>query len=394
VPDVDTIRAFLDDSHVEFAAAVDGFARAELGPRAEPASDDAARTEAREILALLGGGGWLDPIPARSLRRIALAREAIAAASPLADAVYALQALGAIPIVLAGGGGASARWVEEAVAGRALGAFAMTEDGAGSDVAAMETTAPRGGGGWVLNGGKAFISNAGIADFYTVFAQTEPGKGSKGIACFVVPADAPGLAFAGAQILSAPHPLGRIRFDGCRVPADACLAGPGDGFKLGLATLDLLRATVGAAACGMAARALEEATRHALERRQFGEPLADFQLVREKIARMATELAAARLLVYRAAWVKDRGAERVTLESAMAKSFATEAAQRIVDEAVQILGGRGILADHPVERLYRSVRALRIYEGTTEIQRLVIAGQLLSRARDRESRAPADRDRP
>jgi alkylation response protein AidB-like acyl-CoA dehydrogenase len=166
------------------------------------------------------------------------------------------------------------------------------------------------------------------------------------------------------------------------VPSEACLAGPGEGFKLGLATLDLLRSTVGAAACGMAARALEEATAHALDRRQFGEPLAEFQLVREKLARMATELAAARLLVYRAAWTKDQGAERVTVESAMAKAYATEAAQRIVDEAVQILGGRGVLAAHPVDRLYRSVRALRIYEGTTEIQRLVIAGQLLKRARE------------
>jgi alkylation response protein AidB-like acyl-CoA dehydrogenase len=376
--DVDTVRAFLEDSHVAFAADVDAFARAELRPRAEPADDGAARIEAREILGLLGRG-WLAPIRDRDLRRIALAREAIAAAAPLADAVYALQALGAMPILLAGGG-ANTRWIDEAVAGRAMGAFAMTEDEAGSDVASMRTTATKDGGGWVLNGGKAFISNAGVADFYTVFAQTEPGKGSKGIACFVVPADAPGLAFAGAQVLSAPHPLGRIRFDGCRVSSETCLAGPGDGFKLGLATLDLLRATVGAAACGMAARALEEAIAHARQRRQFGEPLAGFQLVREKLARMATDLAAARLLVYRAAWVKDRGAARVTLESAMAKSYATEAAQRIVDEAVQILGGRGVLAEHPVDRLYRSVRALRIYEGTTEIQRLVIAGQLLRSA--------------
>ncbi|HET6361613.1 MAG TPA: acyl-CoA dehydrogenase family protein [Gemmatimonadota bacterium] len=375
--DVDTIRAFLDDTHVAFASDVDAFARAEIRARAAPASDDTARAEAREILGLLGRG-WLAPIPARDLRKIALAREAIAASSPLADAVYALQALGAMPIVLASGG-VSARWVKEAVAGRAMGAFAMTEDEAGSDVASMRTTATKDGAEWVLNGEKAFISNAGIADFYTVFAQTEPGKGSKGIACFVVPADAPGFSFAGAQVLSAPHPLGRIRFDDCRVSAETCLAGPGEGFKLGLATLDLLRATVGAAACGMAARALEEAIAHAQERRQFGEPLAGFQLVREKLARMSTELTAARLLVYRAAWAKDRGAARVTLESAMAKSYATEAAQRIVDDSVQILGGRGVVADHPVDRLYRSVRALRIYEGTTEIQRLVIAGQLLDR---------------
>lgn len=377
MPDVETIRAFLDDRHVAFAGEVDRFARAELMPRPEPADDAAARVEARAVLEILGAGGWLAPIRDRDLRSIALAREAIAAASPLADAVYALQALGATPILLAGHEAARTRWVDAAVSGRSMGAFAMTEDEAGSDVASMTTTARRDGAEWVLDGEKSFISNAGIADFYTVFAQTDPHAGSKGIACFVVPADTPGLSFAGAQVLSSPHPLGRIRFDGCRVSAETCLAGPGDGFKLGLATLDLLRTTVGAAACGMAARALEEAIAHARERRQFGEPLADFQLVREKLARMATELAAARLLVYRAAWVKDRGAARVTMESAMAKSYATEAAQRIVDEAVQILGGRGVLADHPVDRLYRSVRALRIYEGTTEIQRLVIAGQLL-----------------
>ncbi|HUF89632.1 MAG TPA: acyl-CoA dehydrogenase family protein [Gemmatimonadota bacterium] len=382
MPDVDTVRAFLDQPRLRFGADVEAFARAELRPRLEPADDAAARREAREILGLLGDGGWLAPIPKGDLRSIALAREAIAASSPLADAVYALQALGATPIVLAGDAAARERWVEPAVAGRAMGAFAMTEPEAGSDVASMTTAARADGDGWVLNGHKSLISNAGIADFYTVFAQTDRGSGSKGIACFVVPADADGLAFAGAQVLSSPHPLGEIRFDGCRLPADACLAGPGDGFKLGLATLDLLRSTVGAAACGMAARALEEATAHALRRRQFGEPLAEFQLVREKLARMATELAAARLLVYRAAWAKDQGAERVTVESAMAKAYATEAAQRIVDAAVQILGGRGVLADHPVDRLYRSVRALRIYEGTTEIQHLIIAGQLLKRARD------------
>ncbi|MGH7565488.1 MAG: acyl-CoA dehydrogenase family protein [Gemmatimonadota bacterium] len=389
MPDVDTIRAFLDDRHVDFAERVDAFARSELRPRPEPADDDAARTEAREILGILGDGGWLAPITARDLRSIALAREAIAAASPLADAVYALQALGATPIVLAGDGAARERWVDAAVAGRAMGAFAMTEAEAGSDVASMTTTSRRDGDGWVIDGRKSFISNAGIADFYTVFAQTQPGSGSKGIACFVVPGDAGGFEFVGAQVLSAPHPLGEIRFNGCRIPDDACLAGPGDGFKLGLATLDQLRATVGAAACGMAARALEEALDHALDRRQFGEPLGEFQLVREKLARMATELAASRLLVYRAAWAKDRGAERVTLESAMAKAHATEAAQRIIDDAVQILGGRGVLADHPVDRLYRSVRALRIYEGTTEIQRLVIAGQLLGRARTERDRTKA-----
>jgi acyl-CoA dehydrogenase len=258
-----------------------------------------------------------------------------------------------------------------------MGAFAMTEPEAGSDAAGITTVARRTPDGWVLSGRKTFISNAGIADFYVVFASTDPAQGSKGLSCLVVPADAPGLRFAGAQVLSAPHPLGEIVFDECRVPADHLLSPEGRGLALGLRTLDRLRATVAAAACGMATRALDEALAHAQARRQFGRPLADFQLVQEKLARMATDLMAARFLVYHAAAAADAGTERVTLESAMAKAFATEAAQRIVDDAVQILGGRGVLADHPVDRLYRSVRALRIYEGTTEIQHLIIAGQLL-----------------
>lgn len=378
--DTATVEAFLDDRHVQLAERAGTFARDRVASLPTPTDDDEAREQAREVLEILGREGWFAPIEAEDLRAICLVREALAAASPLADAVYALQALGTTPILLAGNTAQSERWVPPAIAGRAMAAFAMTEPEAGSDVAAIATTARRDRGGWVLEGAKSFISNAGIADFYTLFATTDPGLGARGIACFVVPAGVKGLEFAGPQVLSAPHPLGEIRFAGCRVGDDALLAGPYDGYKLGLATLDRLRATVAAAACGMAARALDEALDHARARRQFGKPLAEFQLVQEKLARMATELAAARLLTYRAAWAKDRGAERVTLESAMAKSFATEAAQRIVDEAVQILGGRGVLADHPVNRLYRAVRALRIYEGTTEIQRLVVARQLLERA--------------
>ena len=214
-----------------------------------------------------------------------------------------------------------------------------------------------------------------------MFATTDRTKRDKGIGCFVVAADTPGIRLVRSLRLSAPHPLGEIAFEKVRLAGDCRLdtatSGEGGGFKLGLATLDRVRATVGAAACGMAARALAEALAHAKSRRQFGKPLADFQLIQQKLARMATDLTAARLLVYRAAWEKDRGAPRVTLEAAMAKAFATEAAQRIVDDAVQILGGRGVLADHPVDRLYRSVRALRIYGGTTEIQQLIIAGQLI-----------------
>lgn len=290
-----------------------------------------------------------------------------------------------MPIILSGTAELKERWLPAMAAGRAMAAFAMTEPEAGSDLASIATRARREGGDYILDGAKTLISNAGIADFYVVFATTDPSRGKKGISCFVVAADAPGLRFVSPQVLSAPHPLGEIAFEGCRVPSSSRLDEEGKGLALGLATLDLLRATVAAAACGMAGRALEEALDHALRRRQFGRPLADFQLIQAKLARMATELTAARLLTYRAAWEKDTGAERVTLESAMAKAFATEAAQRIVDDAVQILGGRGVLAEHPVDRLYRSVRALRIYEGTTEVQQLVIAGQLIRDARRNHS---------
>lgn len=379
MPDPDTVRALLDDRHLAMVDELTTFVERAIAPLPAPASGDdrSARTQAREILALLGREGWFAPIVERDLRACCLVREALAAASPLADAVFALQALGTTPLLLADNPAQRDRWVDTAIAGRAMAAFAMTELEAGSDVAALRTTATRDGDEYIVEGTKTLISNAGIADFYTVFASTDPARGKKGISCLVVPADAPGVRFVGPQVLSAPHPLGEIAFEGCRVPTAARLDDEGAGFALGLATLDRLRATVGAAACGMAERALADALAHARTRSQFGHPLAHFQLVQEKLARMATDLTAARLLVYRAAWAADRGATRVTLEAAMAKAFATEAAQRVVDDAVQIFGGRGVLADHPVDRLYRAVRALRIYEGTTEIQHLVIAAHLL-----------------
>jgi len=377
MPDLGAVRAFLEPHHMDIARRVGDFVTREIAPLPEPANDAAARVQARDILGRLGRAGWYVPIAEQHLRDCCLIRETLAAASPLADAVFALQALGAMPILLAGNEEVKRRWMPAVLEGRAMASFAMTESEAGSDVAAIATTARPDGADYVLNGTKTFISNGGLADFYTVFASTDRARGNKGISCFVVPADAPGFRFVRPLVLSAPHPLGEIAFEECRIPAANRLGADGDGFKLGLATLDRLRPTVGAAACGMAQRALSEALQHAAARRQFGRPLAEFQLVQEKLARMATDLTAARLLVYRAAWEKDKGAERVTLEAAMAKAFATEAAQRIVDDAVQILGGRGVLAEHPVDRLYRSVRALRIYEGTTEIQYLVIAGQLL-----------------
>jgi acyl-CoA dehydrogenase len=304
-------------------------------------------------------------------------REALGEASPLADAVFALQGLGTTPILLAGSPAQRDRWLGPIAQGRVMTAFAMTEPGAGSDVAAIATTARREESGYLLDGAKTLISNAGIADLYVVFASTDRARGAKGISAFLVPADAPGLRFAGPQVLSAPHPLGEVAFESCRVPAEALLGDEGRGYGLGLAALDRLRPTVAAAACGMAARALTESLAHVKQRQQFGKPLAHFQLVQQKLARMATDLTAARLLTYRAAYEKDQGRERITSEAAMAKSFATEMAQRAVDDAVQLIGGRGVLADHPADRLYRAVRALRIYEGTTEIQQLIIAGELL-----------------
>ncbi len=388
--DISTVAPLLEHRHRALAEEVEAFARARIAPLPEPEDDAAGRAQAREIVRLLGEGGWLSwAVPeayggrpgAPDLRACCLIREALAAASPLADAVFALQALGSMPITLSvtlSGAGLGARWLPAVARGDGIAAFAMTELEAGSDVASLSTVARPDGSGWVLDGAKAFISNAGIADFYCVFAQTEPGAGTRGIVCLLVEAGTPGLSFVRPQALSSPHPLGEIAFEGCRVPAENLLAPAGEGFKLGMRTLDRLRPTVAAAACGMAARALDEALAHARERHQFGKPLADLQLIQQKLARTATELAAARLLTYRAAYEADSaGAGRGTLGAAMAKLYATEAAQRAVDDAVQVLGGRGALADHPVDRLYRSVRALRIYEGTSEIQHLVIARELV-----------------
>lgn len=372
---------------VEEAAAV---ARAVAALPAEH-DDAAAREQSREMLGLIGEarlprhaipeafGGAAPDRP--DLRSCCLVRELLAAASPLADSVFALQCLGSMPITLAGSDGLRRQILPEVASGRLMAAFAMTEPGAGSDVGGMDTRAVRDGDDWVLEGRKHLITNAGVADFYCVFASTEPAAGSRGLTLFFVEAENPGLRFVAPQVLSEPHPLGELAFEGCRVKDGHRLGEVGKGFEVGMRTLDRLRPTVAAAACGMASRALAEALAHAEGRQQFGRPLSDFQLTQQKLARMVTDLAAARLLTFRAAHAADSGAEQVTLEAAMAKSFATEAAQRIVDDAVQIVGGRGCLAAHPVDRLYRAVRALRIYEGATEIQHLVIARQLLKRWR-------------
>ena len=385
MPDTTTVLAFLDREHLTLAEQVDQFTAESIAPLGAPADDAAGREQGREVLRRLGAAGWAAyAVPpalggaerAAGLRSCCLIRESLAYASPLADAVFALQALGSGPLIDAGSEALRAQWLPAVARGETMTAFAMSEPEAGSDVGAIATRAVADGDGWLLSGRKWFISNAGIADLYVIFAATEPGAGTRGLSCFLVPADTTGLRFAGAQVLSAPHPLGEIELVDCRVPGTALLGAPGEGFKIGMRTLDRLRATVAAAACGIAARALAEARAHASERQQFGRPLADFQLVQASLANMATELEGARLLTYRAAWEVDRGGSEVSYRSAMAKLQATEAAQRVVDGAVQILGGRGVLADHPVDHLYRAVRALRIYEGASDIQRLVIARRM------------------
>ncbi len=254
-------------------------------------------------------------------------------------------------------------------------AVALSEPDAGSDVAAMRTRAERDGDGWRIDGAKTWISNAGLADFYTVFARVGDDPGAKNLAAFIVPADTPGLDASQRIDVIAPHPLGTVRFENCRVPASALIDRPGAGFRIAMATLDVFRSTVGAAALGMARRALEEALARTREREVFGQRLSEFQLTQAKIAEMALAVDAAALLVYRAAWTKDTQRERVTREASMAKLFATEAAQTVIDQAVQLFGGLGVVHGATVEQLYREIRALRIYEGTSEIQKLVIAAK-------------------
>jgi acyl-CoA dehydrogenase len=375
--DLETIAPFLEPQHREIAEVALAFCDRLVAPRPEPEDDDDARVQAREFLDLMGQADLYAPIQRRDLRGMCLTREVLAAVSPLADNVYALQGLASTPLLLSDNTAMRETWLEPAMRGAAMGAFAMTEPEAGSDVAALQTTATRDGDEYVINGRKHYISNAGIADFYAVMATTDADAGTRGISCFVVGAATPGLRFVRPQVLSAPHPLGEIAFADCRVSAECRLGEEGSGFKLGMRVLDRLRPTVAAAACGMARGALAAAMDHATTRTQFGKPLSAFQLIQQKLARMATDLDAARLLTYRAAHAADGGKDRITREAAMAKLFATEMAQRVIDDAVQVLGGSGVMANSITDRLYRAVRALRIYEGTSEIQHLVIAAQLL-----------------
>lgn len=328
-----------------------------------------------------GGGAWGKGGTAVDVRALCVAREALAYSSPLADSIFAVQGLGSHPILLAGEGARRAGILAETVRGERVCAFALTEPEAGSDVASMRTTARRDGDHWILDGEKVFISNVGIAKHYVVFANADPSAGKKGISAFLVEADAEGL-ITEPIAMSVDHPLGRITLRGCRVPSSALLGQVGMGLRLALGTLDVFRTSVGAAAVGMARRALDESIARVGRRVQFGKPLAEFQLTQAALADMATELDAARLLVCRAAWEKDceePGTRSDGVSVAMAKMFATEAAQRIIDRAVQLFGGLGVTEGCVVDRLYREIRPLRIYEGTTEIQKLIIGGALTAR---------------
>jgi acyl-CoA dehydrogenase len=375
---------FFEDAHRELASALDDWAAEHVGD-AEYRDVDGA---CRELVAALGRGGWLRyAVPARfggafdevDSRAVCIVRETLARHNALADFAFAMQGLGAAPIVLAGVPEVQARYLPRVCDGSAIAAFALSERDAGSDVAAIATTARRADGGYVLDGEKTWISNGGIAAFYVVFARTGEGLGSRGLSAFVVDAQAPGLEIAERVELIAPHPLATLRLTGCRVPASHRLGDGGDGFKLAMRSLDIFRASVAAAALGMARRALDEALDRATSRRMFGQQLAEFQLTQAALAEMATEVDASALLTYRAAWVRDVEREPATREAAMAKLVATESAQRIIDRTVQLHGALGVTRGSVPERLYREIRALRIYEGASEVQQLIVARQTLAR---------------
>ncbi len=372
---------FFTPEHLNLVTSVTSFVRDEIEARVSHERDVYEST--RDCVTVLASAGLLNysvafPHTQLDVRALCLIREILSYSSPLADLAFVMQGLGTYAISQAAPEHVRDFWLNRAAEGRAIAAFALTEPDAGSDVSALKTTATRDGDAYVINGRKRFISNAGVADFYTAFAKTgtQP-DGRAELSAFVVGARMPGFTVVERTAMISAHPIGEIEFKDCRVPAEDMVGAEGDGFLLAMRTLDTFRASVGAAACGMARRALDESLSYATSRRQFGRLLAEHQLIQEKLADMVTELDAARLLVYRAAYLKDTGTVRVTRETSEAKLFATEAACRIVDSAVQIHGGSGLVRGNVVERLYREVRALRIYEGTSEIQKLIIAGQLL-----------------
>jgi len=390
---MDRIRwPFFDESHRRLGVEAEEWASASLADGAHPAGRAAVDARCRELVARLGKSGLLrhcvrsaDGGAAVELdaRSICVLRQTLAWHDGLADFAFAMQGLGSAPLSLAGSESLRSLWLPRVAAGTSIAAFALSEPDAGSDVAAMQTQAIHEGGQYVLNGSKTWISNGGIADFYCVFARTAPGVrrpdgslSAEGISAFVVkPGDA-GFEIAERIEAMAPHPLARLTFTDCRIPAARLIGAEGDGFRIAMRTLDVFRTSVAAAACGFARRALDEALQHTRSRGMFGRMLADFQLTQTALAEMVTALDAAELLTYRAAWLRDHG-QSFTAAAAMAKLAATESAQTIIDRALQMFGGRGLVHGEVIERLYREIRALRIYEGASEVQKLIIGRELL-----------------
>ena len=366
---------FFEDRHRALAEELERFA---AGLTIDHADTDAA---CRALVSALGEAGFLqysgDLDGQLDVRSLCLIRETLARHDGLADFAFAMQGLGTGAISLFGTEAQKQEWLPLTRSGQAISAFALTEPASGSDVANSTMTATRDGDEYVLNGEKTWISNGGIADVYTLFARTGEAPGAKGLSAFIVPADLPGFEVAERLETIAPHPLATLRFTDCRVPASAMIGAPGTGFRIAMSVLDVFRSTVAAAALGFARRALDEALTRVTTRHVQGAPLFDLQMVQGHIADMALDVDAAALLVYRAAWTKDSGAPRVTREAAMAKLFATDQAQKVIDRAVQMHGGDGVKSGETVEKLYREIRALRIYEGASDVQRVVIARQTL-----------------
>jgi alkylation response protein AidB-like acyl-CoA dehydrogenase len=376
---------FFDDRHRGFALALDAWAQ---GTVRDVHGHD-VDAQCRQFVRQLGQAGWLRATVAGTAhggaadaidtRRLCLARETLARHNGLADFAFAMQGLGSGAISLAGTAEQKARWLPRVASGEAIAAFALSEPDAGSDVAALQCAARVEGDHAVLDGEKTWISNGGIADFYVVFARSGEAPGPRGLSAFLVEAGTPGFEIAQRIEVIAPHPLARLRFANCRVPVANRIGAGGEGFKVAMRTLDVFRTSVAAAAVGFARRAMEEGLSRAASRKMFGHTLADFQLTQAKLAQMATTIDSAALLTYRAAWQRDQG-ENVTRQAAMAKLAATEGAQQVIDAALQLFGGLGVVSGQTVERLYREVRSLRIYEGATEVQQLIIGRELLKEA--------------
>jgi acyl-CoA dehydrogenase len=373
---------FFEERHAQLACTLDAWATEHIA-HTHGADVDA---ECRALVRLLGRGGWLrhavggrdhgGALDAIDTRSICLIRETLARHSGLADFAFAMQGLGSGAISLAGTDVQKSNYLPRVAAGEAIAAFALSEPDAGSDVAAMQCSATIDGDYAVLNGTKTWISNGGIADFYVVFARSGEAEGARGISAFIVDATTPGFSVPERINVIAPHPLGTLRFDNCRIPLTQRIGEAGEGFKVAMRTLDVFRTSVAAAALGFARCALDEGLQRATTRKMFKQTLGDFQLTQAKLAQMATTIDSSALLVYRAAWQRDQG-QNVTKEAAMAKMVSTEGAQQVIDAAVQLWGGMGVVSEVPVERLYREIRALRIYEGATEVQQLIIARELL-----------------